>query len=222
MATSRFRWEESKIENLIKCLLEYKTCMAFKNYDWIADKVKSYENVRKSLAKIYEDEPEQFGPVSLSTYPHAGIDDDVNDFDLKEYQIKIKTEKELIKRGYTLVQERVKVLRTKFSEAVTTGRRSGSGQIVMEYYDDLVKLWGGSLASEPLSCGCSTSEVNYNVNSEDNISGDPCCSSTSTPSTRKQKKKKKKKQLLTMEITKTMVHILIRIVHLRLLPVMNA
>ena len=189
MATSRFRWEESKIENLIKCLLEYKTCMAFKNCDWNADKVKLYENVRKSLAKIYEDEPEQFGPVSLSTNPHAGIDDDdVNDVDLKEYQIKIKTEKELIKRGYARVQEKVKVLRQKFSEAVTTGRRSGSGQIVMEHYDDLVKLWGGSPASQPLCYGCSTSEVNYNVNSEDNLSGDPCCSSTSTPSTRKRKK----------------------------------
>ena len=189
MATSRFRWEESKIENLIKCLLEYKTCMAFKNCDWNADKVKLYENVKKSLAKIYADEPEQFGPVSLSTNPHAGIDDDdVNDVDLKEHQIKIKTEKELIKRGYTRVQEKVKVLRQKFSEAVTTGRRSGSGQIVMEHYDDLVKLWGGSPASEPLSYGCSTSEVNCNLNSEDNLSRDPCCSSTSTPSTRRRKK----------------------------------
>ena len=65
----RFRWEESKIENVIKCLLEYKTCMAFKNCDWNADKVKLYENVRKSLAKIYEDEPEQFGPVSLHKSP---------------------------------------------------------------------------------------------------------------------------------------------------------
>ena len=76
----------------------------------------------------------------------------------------------------------------KFSEAVTKGRRSGSGQIVIEHYDDLVKLWGGSPASEPLSYGCSTSEVNCNVNSEDNLSGDPCCSSTSAPSTRKRKK----------------------------------
>ena len=31
--------------------------MAFKNCDWNADKVKLYENVRKSLGKIYEDEP---------------------------------------------------------------------------------------------------------------------------------------------------------------------
>ena len=58
----------------------------------------------------------------------------------------------------------------------------------MEHYDDLVKLSGGSPASESLSYGCSTSEVNCNVNSEDNLSDDPCCSSTSTPSTRKRKK----------------------------------
>ena len=129
MATSRFRWEESKIENLIKCLLEYKTCMTFRNCDWNADKVKLYENVRKSLAKIYEDESDQFGPVSLFTNPHAGIDDDdVNDVDLKEYQIKIKTEKELIKRRYTRVQEKVKVLRQKFSEAFTKGEEVEVGR----------------------------------------------------------------------------------------------
>ena len=39
----------------------------------------------------------------------------VNEFDLREYQVKVKTEKEKIKRGYPRVQERVKNLRQKFS-----------------------------------------------------------------------------------------------------------
>ena len=39
----------------------------------------------------------------------------VNEFDLREYQVKVKTEKEQRKRGYPRVQERVKNLRQKFS-----------------------------------------------------------------------------------------------------------
>ena len=74
--------------------------MASKNCDWNADKVKLYENVRKSLAKVYEDEPEQFGPVSLSTNPHAGIDDDdVNDVDLKKISDKDKNRKGTDQKG---------------------------------------------------------------------------------------------------------------------------
>ena len=77
----------------------------------------------------------------------------VNEIDLREYQVKVKTEKEQIKRQYSRVQERVKNLRHKYSEAVTTGRRNGSKQITIRYYDELVKIWGGSSASEPLSYG---------------------------------------------------------------------
>ena len=75
---------------------------------------------------------------------------DVNENDLRAYQVKVKTEKEPIKRGYSRVQERVYNLRQRFSEAVTTGRRSGCGQITIDYHDKLVKIWDGSPASEPL------------------------------------------------------------------------
>ena len=38
---------------------------------WLnADKVKLYESVRKGLAEIYEDEPDAFGPASVSENPH--------------------------------------------------------------------------------------------------------------------------------------------------------
>ena len=42
------------------------------------------------------------------------------------------------------VQEKVKEIRQSFSNAVTNGRRSGSGKIVFEYYDRLAKIYGGS------------------------------------------------------------------------------
>eukprot|EP00794_Sanderia_malayensis_P020754 gene20754-22780_t len=41
-------------------------------------------------------------------------------------------------------------------KAVTSGQRSGSGKIVLEFYDQLVQLWGGSPATEPLPSGVST------------------------------------------------------------------
>ena len=73
----------------------------------------------------------------------------------------------------------VKNLRQKFSEAVTTDRRSGSGQITIYYFDELVKIWGGSPASEQLSYGTSTTCVNDNMNS-DNFSDNSSSSSSNS------------------------------------------
>ena len=52
--------------------------------------------------------------------------------------------------------EKTKEIRQKFAHAVTAGTRSGSGKIVLKYYDDLVAVWGGSAATEPLSFGIDT------------------------------------------------------------------
>ena len=140
MATSqvRFQWTDDKLTNFIKCLQEFKSSIKFKNCDSNADKVKLYESVSKRVAEIYKDKPETFGPASASENPYKDLND-VNEIDFREYQVKVKTEKEQIKQGYSHVQERVKNLRQKFSEAVTAGRRSGSGQITIDYYDKYLK-----------------------------------------------------------------------------------
>ena len=49
----------------------------------------------------------------MSENPYKDLDD-VNDIDLREYQVKVKPEKEQIKRGYCRVQERLKNLRQIF------------------------------------------------------------------------------------------------------------
>ena len=67
--------------------------MKFRNCESNANKVKLYESVRKVLAEIYEDEPDTFGPASVSENPYKDLDD-VNEFDLREYQVKVKIEKE--------------------------------------------------------------------------------------------------------------------------------
>ena len=71
MATSpsRFKWTDGELTSLIKCLQEFKSSMEFRNCGSNADKVELYENMRKGLAKIYEDEPEAFGPASVNKNP---------------------------------------------------------------------------------------------------------------------------------------------------------
>ena len=51
MATlqARFKWANDKLSNLIKCFQEFKYSMESRNRDSNANKVKLYENVRKSL-----------------------------------------------------------------------------------------------------------------------------------------------------------------------------
>ena len=85
MATSQalFKWNDGRFINLIKCLQEFRSSMEFRNCDSNADKVKLYENVRKGLAEIYEDEPEASGPASVSENPYRYLDD-VNEFDLRK------------------------------------------------------------------------------------------------------------------------------------------
>ena len=66
--------------------------------------------------------------------------------------------------------------------AVTTGSRSGSGKIILEYYDKLVLIWGGSAAVEPLNYGIDSSWVNeYSTNGE-NIANESNTSTSSSSS----------------------------------------
>ena len=111
------------------------------------------------MARIYVEKPSFFGPVAPS---EASPEE-------------AKIDNELIKRGYTRVQENIKTIRQQFSAAVTSGRRSGSGKIVLEYYDELLKIWDGCPAAEPLPFGTSSSEVNntdrrvYSDDDTDNV-----------------------------------------------------
>ena len=71
--------------------------------------------------------------------------------DRDEYLKRQEDDKLKIRKGYLRVLEKIKALRQKFSIAVTTGRRSGSGK--MEFYDLMVLIWGGAPSTEPLSFG---------------------------------------------------------------------
>ena len=72
---------------------------------------------------------------------------------------KEKATSRLIQRGHQRIQEKIKEIRQSFSKAVIAGTRSGSGKIVYEHYDELVMIWGGSPATEPLSFGVGTETI---------------------------------------------------------------
>eukprot|EP00794_Sanderia_malayensis_P020902 gene20901-biopygen15412 len=122
---------------------------------------------RKEIAKIYTArEPSSFGPfeIRVSEVPLEELSED----DRKSFFAKTKHDNELVTRGHTRIQEKIKEIRKQFSKAVTAGTRSGSGKIVCEHYDDLVQIWGCSPSSEPLTFGVSSSTLNQTQEQDDN------------------------------------------------------
>ena len=79
--------------------------------------VQQYEEARKIMAHIYEDQPSYFGPESLNS-------------DVSSDELKIQ--KDLIKKGYQRVHEKIKELRQNFQN-ILAGRRSGSAKISDPY-----------------------------------------------------------------------------------------
>lgn len=151
LTSKRFRWETDTVRQLIDCLLEYKSKMAYRNLDFDADKQIQYQELRVDMAKLHEDDESIFGPVAAFKLP------DDSKTGSKEEQAKakhrVKESKDMITKGQKRVMEKVKEIRQSFSKAVVSGSRSGSGKLVYEFYDKLITLWGGSAGTEPLSYG---------------------------------------------------------------------
>ena len=133
LTAAKFKWNDEMVRELLDSLREFKATMEFNNFDFNADKPRQYEEVRRILSKKYSEQPELFGPDS-----NAAPDE---------------KNKVFVKTGYKRVMEKIKALRQKFSHAVTAGSRSGSGKLVLEFYDDLVNIWGGSASTKPLQYG---------------------------------------------------------------------
>ena len=77
-----------------------------------------------------------FGPVNVTVFnknTKSNVDRNNN------IETIWKEEKELMIRGRNRIIEKVKDIRQNFSKAVTTGTRSGSGKLVYEFFDKLVK-----------------------------------------------------------------------------------
>ena len=153
MAATKFKWTIEMVNDLLHTLGEFKANMEYRIMDFSADKTKQYETVRKVMGRKYSSgNVDLFGPEETTA-----ISKDVEESQRKELVEKVKSEKALIKKGYFRVMEKIKELRQKFGNAVTMGTRSGSGKLVMEFYDVMVKIWGGLPSTEPLSFGVESS-----------------------------------------------------------------
>ena len=60
----------------------------------------------------------------------------------------------------------MKKLRSNFQKAVAEGTRSGSGRIIKDNWDALVRIWGGAPGAQPLEFGKSSIEDNDESHSE--------------------------------------------------------
>ena len=98
----------------------------------------------------------EFGPQEAEKLLNTEMTKEEKDAHIK----KAKLQREQIKKGYGRVQEKIKEIRQNFSSAVVNGRRSGSGKIVFEHYDKLVKIYGGTASSEPINAGVDTDTFN--------------------------------------------------------------
>lgn len=73
---NKFKWTEELVEDLLKCIGQYKTTMEFKGKDFNADKPRLYEEVRGLMVKINDSYTTFFGPVDL---PNIQTDADEDD-----------------------------------------------------------------------------------------------------------------------------------------------
>ena len=132
-----FRWEEKHVEDLTNCIISYKIKMTYRGLDSDGDNPRMYKELRETMAKIYQDvDVKIFGPVNVTDFNEntkSNVDQN------KNIETIWKEEKELMIRGRNRIIEKVKDIRQNFSKAVTTGTRSGSGKIVYEFFDKLVK-----------------------------------------------------------------------------------
>ena len=152
-----FRWTPTMIDHLISCLGNYRTAMEFKGKDFDGDRPAQYAALRKEMTKMFG--AEMFGPESSSTISPTEFDS-LTEEEKKEERKRMKQREASIKQGYNRILEKIKDIRQRFSNAVVQGSRSGSGKIVMEHYDRLKVIYGGSPSAVSLESGVETDEVN--------------------------------------------------------------
>ena len=114
---------------MIRCLANYKVKIEFSKRpkDFNAGKVQQYEEFRKGITRIYQHQPSYFESESLNS-------------DVSSDELKIQ--KDLIKKGYQRVPEKIKELRENFKN-ILAGRRSGGVKISDRYYEDSLRIWVG-------------------------------------------------------------------------------
>jgi len=125
---TRFRWTPENVQSLITFLCDSKSEYEYKGLDFEADLATLYKEIRLRMADIYDN----FGPATITE-----IDENISGKELANQKLIIAAENKAIKIGYDRIREKVKDIRQNYRKAVTKGRRSGSGKLVFEHYDQL-------------------------------------------------------------------------------------
>ena len=112
------RWEEKQAEDLINCIISYKTKMTDPGLEFDGDKPRMYKELRESMTEIYQDANMQiFGQVNMTDFNENTISNiDQN----KNIETIWKEEKELMIRGRNRSNKKVKDNCQLFSKGVTT------------------------------------------------------------------------------------------------------
>lgn len=130
-----FQWSDDEIELLLAVVYDYKTCKDSEEFDW------------ESIKNKYEDIKEIF----LAKWP-ANVEnaDDEREFNHSD------PNKEFTKER---IVTKIKSLRLKYRSALDSGRRSGWGRVVAQFYDICSSIWSGSPAAEAIDGGIDCSDA---------------------------------------------------------------
>ena len=93
--TKRYKWTEEMTNALLACLFESKVECEYNGKDFMSDLVTLYGNVCEKIATY-------FGSVAIS---HVG--DDLDTGSLPEHNIKVPSEKRLLKMRYETIKQKV-------------------------------------------------------------------------------------------------------------------
>ena len=127
--SASFTWSDEELELLLNVILHYKADKEGRGFDWQSVKTK-YDDLRNLFLERYPREG------ASTDFPH----DAERDFTKERMNLKIK------------------VLRQKYRGALDSGKRSGGGKIVAQFYDKCSEIWGGSPATHAFTHGIETSD----------------------------------------------------------------
>ena len=153
--TLQFKWNPEITENFVKCIQNYKTMMCYKSKDFGADRPVTYMLFREGMACIYGRGTKEDGHFFSPEKPYEMLFNGEEGLSLEVLSAEKPEEKETNKSIKQTILEKIKVCQ-KFSNAITTGTRSGSGKVILEHFDTLSEIYDGSPAVQSFNFGVDT------------------------------------------------------------------
>ena len=144
---TRWIFRDSTVEDLIEALEASKPVYQGRGLDFEGGLVKLYSQLRKT--EKYEET--DFGPTAVNE-PTQSMEE-MSKEEFKEHKKNADDQQKAIKLGYDRIKAKVKKLRSNFQKAVAESTRSGSGRIIKDNCDALVRIWGGAPGAQPLEFG---------------------------------------------------------------------